>query len=147
MRRFIWCIPVLIVVDQLSKWWVVSRMALGDSRPLLQDIFHLTYVQNTGAAFGILRGQRWLFVVLAVVVVVWVLYSCWHESSSKLALWGGILIAAGALGNLIDRIFLGYVVDFLDFRIWPVFNVADSCISIGVVLLLWLTLKPSKTSS
>ena len=105
--------------------------------PVVQGVFHLTLVNNTGAAFGMFRGYPYLFVVMAVVFAGVAVYFLKKKSSSlntleKVAI---SLLLGGTLGNLTDRLRFGFVVDFLDFRIWPVFNVADSAITIGAAVL------------
>jgi signal peptidase II len=97
----------------------------------------LTYVRNTGAAFGILKGQQWFFVVLSIGIIWWIGRALCMSTARPVATQRAMaLILGGAIGNLIDRIRLGYVIDFIDLHVWPVFNVGDSAITIGVVLLL-----------
>ncbi len=146
MRQFYSWIGILFVLDQFTKWLVLRYFDLGESLALIPNVLHFTYVQNRGAAFGILQGQKWLFIVLSLVVLGWILISYWQEQpTQKRVYWGGLLVAAGALGNLVDRARFGYVIDFIDFQIWPVFNVADSAITIGVCLLIWASMQ-SETS-
>ncbi|MBD2200996.1 lipoprotein signal peptidase [Calothrix sp. FACHB-1219] len=130
---------IAFFIDQLTKYWVVQTFKLGQTLPILQDIFHFTYVTNTGAAFSILSGKvewlRWLSLGVSLVLVCLALFG------SLLNFWDQLgygLILGGAMGNGIDRFILGYVVDFLDFRLinFAVFNMADSFISIGIVCLL-----------
>ncbi len=125
-----------IAVDQISKHFALKELSRVESIPVIPNIFHLTYVENRGAAFGILQNQKWFFVVVAVVVTVFILYYLFTNKDldiyTKLSL---ILILSGAIGNVIDRVRFGFVVDFFDFRIWPVFNVADICVVIGGILL------------
>ena len=124
--------------DQASKWLVRQSLHLGQSIPVLSPVLHLTYVQNTGAAFGMLRGHAPLFVLLSVAVAVWIVAELRKpDGHGRLTLLSLSLILGGALGNVIDRLCLGYVVDFIDLRVWPVFNIADSAITVGVSLLLW----------
>lgn len=115
---------------------------IGESVPVLDGIFHWTFILNPGAAFGMLEGSRWLFVLIAVIVVaaMWFL----RKEIDALGLWariGAALFAGGAIGNLIDRARQGLVIDFFDFRIWPVFNVADIAICTGVGLIIWSILQ------
>jgi signal peptidase II len=113
-------------------------MELGDSIPVLEDFFHITYVKNPGAAFGILQHQTGLFIAIAILVVLAVVYYYPRLPAGCRWLRIGLgLQLGGALGNLLDRMRFGYVIDFFDFRIWPVFNIADMAIVIGVGLLLW----------
>jgi signal peptidase II len=165
-------IIVLTVVslDQLTKFLIVRNLALNQSIPLIQGVFHLSLVHNRGAAFGILKNQTPLFIFTSILAVALIFRSlkkngaplglkaevpCMAEYLSgqvyprpegrgfwprkyehkKIYLVALSLILAGALGNLIDRLFFGYVIDFLDFRVWPVFNIADSAITTGAVLL------------
>ncbi len=130
---------VVLALDQVSKAWILTQLTLGESQPILSGIFHLTLVCNPGVAFGLLKNFGWLVVILSWVAVIglvgWLLRTSKTAPHNRSLTWGAGLILGGALGNLIDRLRFGGVVDFLDFRIWPVFNVADSCITIGVVLI------------
>ncbi len=137
-----WLVVALTVAgDQLTKFLVSSFLRPAQSVPLIPSVVHLTYVQNTGAAFGLFRGYPGAFALLSIGVAGWILLelrrSHVHHRRAPLEL---ALILGGAIGNVIDRLRVGYVIDFLDLRVWPVFNVADSCITIGVGLLLWRTL-------
>ncbi len=140
----IYCLLALLVVilDQLTKYYVVTHFAVGESVPVIANIFHWTFILNPGAAFGMLEGSRWLFVLIAVAVIsgVWFMRKE-IAASGVLASYGTALFAGGAVGNLIDRTLHGVVIDFFDFRIWPVFNVADIAICTGVGLLIWSILK------
>lgn len=129
---------LVLFFDQLTKFWVQNSMLPRDSIPLIPGVFHLTYVQNTGAAFGFLRGKTLFFIVVAVLVLGFIIFLAPRLSREKplLGLVFGLLLG-GALGNLIDRIRYGYVIDFLDFRVWPVFNIADMAIVVGVCFLIW----------
>lgn len=114
-----------------------------ETRPVIRDIFHLTLVYNTGGAFGLLRDRNTLFLAVSSVVSVVLLVQLFKAPAGYRFALG--LILGGAWGNMIDRLRLGHVIDFLDFRVWPVFNLADTAISIGVALmavLLFLTGPP-----
>ena len=128
---------IIFLVDQLVKHLVVSGMHLGESIPVVKGIFHITYVLNPGAAFGMLEHQRWVFILVAVAVllVAGIFYSRLKKESALLQTGAGLLLG-GAVGNLVDRIQTGLVVDFLDFRIWPVFNIADIAICVGAGILI-----------
>jgi signal peptidase II len=140
----------VIVLDLATKWAVSAAFQLGESRPVL-PFFNLVLAHNTGAAFSFLNDaggwQRWLFTIVTVVVsVVLVVLLRRHERNALLAS-AFALVLGGALGNLYDRVTLGYVVDFLDVH-WagwhfPAFNVADSAITLGVALLLWDGIRPA----
>ena len=134
-------VVAVCVVDQLTKYWITARFQVADSYPIVQGIFHLTYVRNTGGAFGMLRGWTPLLIVvslLAIVVMLRVVQlrraATTRDHMTQCALAG---VLGGALGNLVDRVRVGYVIDFLDFRVWPVFNVADSAITIGAAMIIW----------
>ena len=132
----------VVAVDQFTKYLVTSNMSEGMGIPIIDGIFHLTFILNPGAAFGILENNRWFFVVTALSVLIFLFYYRRAiMAESKLVLLGIALFAGGALGNLIDRIRTGLVIDFFDFRIWPIFNVADIAICLGVGLILWSTIK------
>lgn len=133
---------LVVLVDQATKYFVVQHFAVGESVPVLENIFHWTFILNRGAAFGMLEGSRWLFVVIALAVIGGVLYLRKEiEQSGVLACMGAALFTGGAVGNLIDRMLHGVVIDFFDFRIWPIFNVADIAICTGVGLIIWSILK------
>ena len=140
-KRSFWLIAILgIILDQITKYVVVQSFAqIGDTVPLWQGVFHLTYVINTGAAFSFFRGQvdilRWISLVVSLGLIIFVWYT---PRISLIEQLGYGFILAGAIGNGIDRFLFGYVVDFLDFRLinFPVFNLADVSINIGVLLLL-----------
>jgi signal peptidase II len=127
----------MTVVDQASKFVVQNEMVLHESVPVIPGFFHITYILNRGAAFGILENQQWFFLVIAILLFL--LYGIFHKRlpSSCIVHCGVGLLLGGALGNALDRVCTGAVVDFFDFRIWPVFNVADMSIVVGVCLLLW----------
>lgn len=125
-----------IAADRVSK--VICRQYLRPlgSIPVIKGVFHLTYVENTGAAFGMLQGNTWFLILTSVLVSAVVAYLIWKvKPENRYVKTSLALILGGALGNLVDRVLLGYVVDFLDFRIWPVFNIADSCVVVGAILL------------
>ena len=127
---------LIVVVDQLSKAYIQSNMYLGESIPILQDIFHITYILNPGAAFGLFADQTFFFIGLAVLMVAAAIW--FYPAIKKESAWmqAGIgLLLGGAVGNLIDRVLIGKVVDFFDFRIWPIFNIADICIVCGAFLI------------
>ncbi len=144
MLKWLWISALTLILDQASKLAVDGSMQLYESIPLL-PYFNLTYVHNTGAAFSFLANaggwQRWLFAGLAVVmssvIAVWLARLQKHETLMAVAL---SLVLGGAIGNLIDRVAYGYVIDFLDVYYqhahWPAFNIADSAICVGVGLML-----------
>lgn len=123
----------LVCLDQFTKYLAVTNLQAGP-KPIIKGIFELNYVQNTGAAFGILQNFRTFFLVLTPIVLLVLLILLIKNKRNKLYSLSLILVIGGALGNYIDRVRLGYVVDFLDFKVWPVFNFADASIVIGAVL-------------
>ena len=121
-------------MDQLVKYLVTHFMSLGESIPVIAGVFHLTYVLNAGAAFGIMENQRWFFIVTAAAFII--LGACFYYKLVKEGAffrYGAMALLGGAAGNLIDRLRGGLVIDFFDFRIWPVFNIADIAIVLGVI--------------
>ncbi len=137
MKRLWIALAALIAADQALKLAVRSTFAPGQSAPLLPPVVYLTYVQNTGMAFGLFRGFPYVFVALAVVVAAWIVRElASSHDRDPWTRWALVLVLGGAIGNLIDRVRLGFVTDFIDLRVWPVFNLADSCITVGVALLV-----------
>lgn len=142
---FLILVPVL-AVDQWTKSYIDSVMSLHDSFPVIQGFFNITYIRNPGAAFGFLAGaspafRSIFFLSVTAVAIVLILYFIMKTSREGMLLTASLsLILSGALGNLIDRVRFGEVIDFLDVYLgshhWPAFNVADSAISIGAVLLI-----------
>ncbi len=138
----------ILAVDRLSKIWALnSLMPIGEIR--LLPFFHLTYVENTGAAWGMFAGRSTFLIVVSVVLLGGLLYfrKRWLAENDWCR-YGTALVVGGAIGNLYDRIVYGFVVDFFDFLVWPVFNVADSCITVGACCLAWgLHLADKKTAA
>jgi len=133
------------MADQITKALVVMNLAPGESRPLFPPIVSLTHVQNTGAAFGLFKGQQVLFIVLSLIVIGWLVRELRaHQTLAPAVRWGSALILGGAAGNVIDRLRLGYVIDFIDLHVWPVFNVGDSAITIGVALLVFQSFRRTR---
>ena len=128
----------LVLADQAVKLGITRTMQLGESIPVLPGIFHITYIENPGAAFGMFANQRWVFIVAGILVVLaaGVMYRRIAETG-RMVRWGAALLLGGAVGNLIDRVRLGRVIDFFDFRVWPVFNIADIGICVGVACLIY----------
>ncbi|MCK8825329.1 signal peptidase II [Fuchsiella alkaliacetigena] len=129
---------LILILDQLTKLIITNILQLHQSLPIVEGIFHLTYVRNHGAAFGILPHQRIFFILITLVLMAVLIffYNRVKEQGLLINISLG-LIFGGAVGNLIDRVRWGYVIDFFDFRIWPVFNIADSAIVIGVGLFFY----------
>ena len=157
------CMVVLVVLDQASKFLMVSIFDMGEyigkigldelkpiveslkSIPIIPKVLHFTFVLNPGAAFGSLDNARWIFMILSTIAIVAILvFLFWKKPGNPLLLVSLTLITGGGIGNMIDRVWLGYVIDFIDFRALPgirmwVFNVADSCVTVGAGLLaVWM---------
>lgn len=134
---------IIVIIDQASKLYIDATFRLYESVPVIPGFFHLTYVRNKGAAFGILADSSMripFFITVSIVALLGILWYVKHlRPDQKLALAALSLVFSGALGNLIDRIRIGEVIDFLDVfwktHHWPAFNVADSAITVGVTLL------------
>ena len=125
-------------LDQLLKFLLVKNLALGQSLPLIGHTLKLTYVRNTGAAFSLFVGFSPYLAAVGLIAAVVVIY--WHTraSSRNLLLQIGLAsVLGGCCGNLLDRVFRHYVIDYIDFKVWPVFNLADIAINLGVLLLAW----------
>ena len=127
----------VLILDRLSKAWIRHHFQLGESRPVT-SWFYLTFVQNTGTAFGLFQGNNKALLILAFLILAALLYGA-RGLSERGGFWGALgvaLVLGGAVGNVMDRIHFGQVIDFLDFRVWPVFNVADSAITVGTISLM-----------
>ncbi len=133
---------LLVIIDQMTKYFTVQNISLGEVVEFIPNIVSLTYIRNTGAAFSILEGQMWFFYIITVIVVAFLLYYMYTEAKENKGL-GFILslVLAGALGNFIDRIVFKYVIDMikLEFIDFAIFNVADSYLTVGVILLIIYT--------
>ncbi|AGU81505.1 putative signal peptidase II [Streptococcus anginosus] len=143
-------IVALIALDQWVKFEIVKNIQLGEVKPFIPKIVSLTYLRNTGAAFSILENQQWLFAVITLVVIgaaIW--YLSKHIKGSVWLLSALCLIIAGGIGNFIDRMRQGFVVDMfqLDFINFAIFNVADSYLTIGVLVLIVMMLKEEDNAS
>lgn len=143
-------IVALIALDQWVKFEIIKNIQLGEVKPFLPKILSLTYLRNTGAAFSILENQQWLFAVITLVVIgaaIW--YLSKHIKGSIWLLSSLSLIIAGGIGNFIDRMRQGFVVDMfqLDFINFAIFNVADSYLTIGVMVLVVMMLKEEDNAS
>lgn len=139
----------IILLDQIVKFAVRSLMYTGESIPVIENVFHITYVQNRGAAFSLFSGSGFMLLILPAAAIC---FALWYMESHRNEHWTMIfslsLIISGGIGNIADRLFLGFVTDMFDFRIWPVFNVADIAVCAGAGFLILYTLvyygKPCK---
>ena len=141
-------VAVVLLLDQVTKSLIVKHLSLSHSQPVIKGVLFLSLVHNRGAAFGLLKGLNIFFILTAVAAAILICLTLKDLGWRKITLASGALslILAGALGNLIDRVMFGYVIDFLDLRIWPVFNVADSAISISALLLAYSIIRGRKAS-
>jgi signal peptidase II len=135
-------IAAVLIADQLTKYLALHYLAVGDTYPVVPNIFHLTLVHNTGIAFGFFRQHPQILLILISFSLLFLFF--WGTTQKALPLSQHLtfgMILGGAVGNWIDRIRFGAVIDFLDFRVWPVFNIADSAITVGVTLLAFFLLR------
>ena len=135
-------IVVIVALDQWSKWAIKTSFNLYQSKPVIQDLLHFTYVTNDGMAFGLsFPGGRHVLLILTILLTGFIIGFLWKEKNGHpLIKYGLALILSGAIGNLIDRLLYGKVVDFLDIMIgdfhWYIFNIADSSVTIGMILFI-----------
>lgn len=138
MRRFIGWTTLVLLFDQISKFFIQQKMKLNESLPIIKGVFHITYIKNSRTAFGLFKYQI-IFFIIAVFVSIFLvifIYKKIVQKDSYLFI-PLVLISGGAMGNFIDRLRMGgLVIDFLDFRIWPIFNFADTSIVCGMLILL-----------
>ena len=137
------CIGLLVALDQITKFIVRTSFALYESHPLIKNVFHLTYIQNTGIAWGMFKNGRTIFLILTILVLL--ICACFYAKIPESKRFTPIrvclvILVSGAIGNMIDRISLHYVVDFFDFRLihFPVFNVADIYVVVSMIVLILL---------
>ena len=128
---------LVVFIDQLTKLIIKNTLALNQNMPIIKNIFHLTYITNTGSVFGILKGWQLPIIFFSIVVIGFIFYYLdkIEEKEKLLQIFVGFILGA-TIGNLIDRLIFGHVIDFFDFRVWPVFNVADSFITVSVIFLI-----------
>ncbi len=154
MRYILGLLVPFYVLDQLTKFWICRKLEFGGEETIIPGFFHLVHWGNTGAAFSMMQGQGWFFIVLATAAIATMAWMAWkghvRDALSKVAF---SLLASGILGNLTDRLVHGHVIDFLLFYLhvpfanpWPAFNVADSCICVAAALLIWQSLHSEKIS-
>lgn len=142
---------LILLFDQISKIYILNNFELYQSVPIINDYLHITYIKNYGAAFGILQNRQMLFVIMTIIIMTFLTYYLFVSKVKsyfmRIAL---VFIISGGIGNLIDRVRLGYVVDFIDIKLsniilvlkndWPIFNIADTCIVVGSVMLCYYIL-------
>ncbi len=138
-----------IFIDQITKWLATIFLRGVDTVPVIKDVLHLTYLENTGAAFGMLKNHRWVFLVLTTVTIIGLsVYLFKFAENNKILKTSISFIVGGGVGNMIDRLLAGYVVDFIDFRLidFAIFNIADSFVCVGAALMvLYIFITPDKS--
>ncbi len=142
---FFGIIALLVLLDQFTKFLVIKYIKPIYTLPIIRDIFHLTYVENRGAAFSIFQGKQTFLIVVTLIFTIFLIYYLKKVPTTSNSLWFKIslsFIIGGAIGNLMDRIRLSYVIDFFDFRIinFAIFNTADTFVVIGTILLVLIIL-------
>lgn len=130
----------VVIVDRVTKMFFSDLLAYGESLPIIRNVLHMTLVHNTGIAFGFFKNQGIVFIVIPIIAIFLLVFNIYYyrqnnEALSRVYIVAFSLILGGAIGNLIDRIVYGHVIDFIDFRVWPVFNIADSAITIGAIMI------------
>jgi len=131
---------LIVFVDRVTKIFFCNLLNYGESLPIIRNILHMTLVHNTGIAFGFFKDQGIIFIIIPIVAIILLAVNIYYyrqnnEALSRAYIIAFSLILGGAIGNLADRVVYGHVIDFIDFRIWPVFNIADSAITIGAILI------------
>jgi len=130
-------VTTVILLDQTTKFLALKFLQLNTPVPVINNFLNLTLVHNRGAAFGFLQHQVFLFILISFFAIGLIVYNLKNKTNSIISKLTLSLILGGAIGNLIDRLRFGFVVDFLDLRVWPVFNVADAMITIAALVLSW----------
>lgn len=135
------CTASLIVIfDRMTKMFFFNLLSFGESLPIIRNVLHMTLVSNTGIAFGFFKDQGIVFIIIPFIAIILLIFNIYYYRQSNEALSRTYIVAfsfilGGAIGNLYDRIVFGYVIDFIDLRVWPVFNIADSAITIGAIII------------
>ena len=145
-------VTAIVFIDRITKFFFSDLLSIGESFPVIKNVFHFTLVHNTGIAFGLFKDHGVVFIIIGICAVVLLVFNIYYyqkmEELNRLYMVAFSLIFGGAIGNLIDRIFIGHVIDFIDVRIWPVFNIADSAITIGALMILfYCLLRPQNINS
>ncbi len=143
MKKIITSGVICVIIDQIIKALIINFYNIGESTTIIKNFFSITYVQNNGAAFSILSGNRVLLIGITIIAVLCIYYFLIKDEKKNLVLYG--ILYGGIIGNFIDRIFRESVVDFLDFKIfgynYPVFNLADSFIVIGIIIMVIISIR------
>lgn len=139
----------ILIIDQLTKIIAIDNLKDGNTINIVGDFVNLTYVENYGAGFGILQNARWLFIIVTIAIIIAMIYFAKTNKNNTMLKISVYILLGGAIGNLVDRILRGYVVDFIDIRFgelydFPVFNIADIAVVIGAILLAVAIFKQEK---
>ncbi len=127
---------IFVFIDQLIKHMVLNNYMLGHSMSVIEDFLYITYLKNTGIAFGLFKNNNIFMIIVISIIVILLLFFYYREKNKSLALSISVMfLVSGAIGNLIDRIIYGFIVDYINFTFWPAFNLADSLVVIGSFLL------------
>lgn len=141
-------IIILVLLDQLTKLLIINSFDVNDKLVLINNFLKFYYIQNTGISFGILSNQKFIIILLTILIMIYVLYETNKNKDNKLYVFSSMLIVSGALGNLIDRIFRGYVIDFISFTLFnremAIFNIADTLITFGIIMYIWILFMEGK---
>jgi signal peptidase II len=152
MKKKVFIYAALIaIIDQLVKWLVVSNISLNRSIEVIKNTFYISYVHNEGAAWNVFSGNRWFLIIISILAIYAIIkYFLLDVKITRIELVGYALLLGGVVGNLIDRLFRGYVVDYLDTFLfgynYPVFNIADTCIVVGFLIAIYQLIKGTKVS-
>ncbi len=149
MNKKMFIIAIIILcIDQVTKLLVTSFIDISSSVIIIKDFFSLVNVSNTGAAFSILEGRTWFLTLLTIVIFIMLIKMSKSYEKNRITTWAFGFLIGGVFGNFLDRLFLGYVRDFFKFKIvgynFPIFNIADMCIVIGIIILIIYTFKGEK---
>ncbi|PKM93069.1 MAG: signal peptidase II [Elusimicrobia bacterium HGW-Elusimicrobia-4] len=146
-KKSIIIIFAVFVLDRITKYFIVKNFYLGESVAVIENVFHITYITNTGTAFGLLQKYGNILLIFSIIAIILISILIFIKKDiSRLNQIAFSFILGGAFGNLFDRIFRGEIIDFLDFRIWPIFNIADSAITVGIIVLFYHSLFSKKIS-
>ena len=146
-KKSIIIIFAVFISDQITKYFIVKNFYFGESVAVIENVFHITYITNTGTAFGMLQKYGNILLAFSVVAIILISILVFKQKTNSLTHPLALsLILGGAFGNIFDRIFRGGIVDFFDFRIWPIFNIADSAITVGIIVLFYHYLFSKKIS-
>ena len=127
----------IILVERFVKFYVTENLFMYESIPVLDNILMITRIENTGAGFGMLSGQNWLFIISACIVLLMIVYFYDHIIYDRLLVFATAFILGGTVGNMMDRVFFGRVIDYIDLSFWPTFNLSDASLVVGISLLIY----------